>query len=172
MGTAGSLDSAPLPLPESRGSGRGQIRTQGMAGCGSHSSSWGRVLRVPLSGGKRAEEQALNRSRGASSAQWLPGPAGKEGKSWLPCPPPCSSCSSYPGPALEERLGADLSRQGLCPGALGLPGAFIQEGPDQDPARQLLRRPCVWSTHLHHCFPPTPRVTDGKTEAQGGKGFP
>lgn len=171
MGTAGSLDSAPPPLPESRGSGRGQIRTQGMAGCGSHSSSWGRVLRVPLSGGKGAEEQALNRSRGASSAQWPPWPCREGGEELAALPAsllqlllPWSSPGGVPRCRPEQA--------GTLPWSPGPPGAFIQEGPDQDPARQLLRRPCVWSTHLHHCFPPTPRVTDGKTEAQGGKGFP
>ena len=58
------------------------------------------------------------------------------------------------------------------PWSSGPPGAFTQEGPDREPAWHLLRRPCVRSTHPHHCFPPTPRVTDEKIEAQGGQGFP
>lgn len=97
-----------------------------MAGCGSHSSSWGRVLRVPLSGGNGAEEQKLERSEGLPQPE---GPWPREGRGRAGCPAGSllqllllawSSPGGTPGCRPEQA--------GTLPWSPGLPGGLYTGG--------------------------------------------
>lgn len=93
-------------------------------------------------------------------------------KSWLPCLAPPAPAAPLAWSSPGGPPGCRPEQAGTLPWSPGLPGAFIQEGPDQDLAWQLLKGGPVCGAHTSIITLPQPRwLQMRKLRLQGRKGL-